>query len=186
MVSFHSIWSYSYDFNCHRFFRSFCFRSFCFRLSSQGMLFDRLSNWSYIELLFIFCSFFDRNFHHFWRKFKRTIFLIWLDDSFKLWALQRLPSTIDTRQNYMLASLLGFFLAIDVMVLLSVVHSLCHHLRFRSLGMEKEMALASLSPSPLQFPWVHQLLPLPLKKVDKVKNNNVKNSVKHLYGKKRP
>jgi hypothetical protein len=86
----------------------------------------------------------------------------------------------------MLASLLGFFLAIDVMVGLSVGHSPCHHLRIRSLeiqmGMEMGMALASASL--LRLPWVHQSLPLLLKIVDKVKNK-VKTSVKLLYGKKR-
>jgi hypothetical protein len=89
----------------------------------------------------------------------------------------------DTRQNYMLVSLLGFFLAIDVMVRLSVAHSPCHHLRICFLGMEMEMGMVLVLVNPLRLPWVHRSLPLPLMKVDKVKNK-VKNSIKPLYGKK--
>lgn len=90
MVGLHSPSSYFCDFNCHRSFRSFCLRIFCFCLSPQGM-FDRFlwSIWCYIESYYC-CSFFDQNFQDFWRKIKRIMFLIWLDDSFKLWALQRL------------------------------------------------------------------------------------------------
>jgi len=66
----------------------------------------------------------------------------------------------DTRQSCMLASLLDFFLAIDVMVRLLVAYKPCHRLRVRF----PEMALAS----PLRLLRVH-LLPLPQSKVDKVK-----------------
>lgn len=90
----------------------------------------------------------------------------------------------DTRQNYMLVSLLGFFLVIDVMVRLLVAHNPSRHLKIRSLEIKMEMEMALARASPLRLPWAHHLLPLPLKKVDKVKNR-IKNLIKGLYGKKR-
>ena len=76
---------------CCRCFRSFLFHIFCFCLSPQGM-FDcslwAIWSWCYIEgYCTCICSFFDQNFCHNFchflqqRKIKKTMFLIWLDNS---------------------------------------------------------------------------------------------------------